>query len=379
MKPTEKQLSEILSKDKDICYDIPLYQREYTWGQHEWDVLFSDIIENEKGYFLGSIIAVRENDRSVFEEERMQIIDGQQRLTSVSIFLLAIYNELNKYLDVMNKPQRREFEYIADEISKETSDDNSKFLIKLTLQEKNNNDYLYLLYSLGLYDKNVSTKYEKNRKVYKAYYHFSKLVEEYLNETIDVTDAKGKVKKLLELQDKINSTIFIEADSNKDAYMLFESLNNRGVPLSALDLLKNLLISRAEVKHDVKGSYHKWQEILRYLGEEYSVQERFFRQYYNAFREELNKPFKTDNIKAQYPLAYMALKSNLLAIYERLMNQDYNEILNKLVEGAKTYSVIVNNNQEVLETDLGSNLLNLEKIQGVPSYLLLLYLFIKKK
>lgn len=75
--------------------------------------------------------------------------------------------------------------------------------------------------------------------------------------------------------------------------MLFESLNNRGVPLTAIDLIKNLLISTSERDGKSDQCYDRWTKIQKNLGEEYSVQERFFRQYYNAFIEELNKPFVT--------------------------------------------------------------------------------------
>ena len=85
--------------------------------------------------------------------------------------------------------------------------------------------------------------------------------------------------------------------------MLFESLNNRGVPLTAIDLIKNLLISTSERDGKSDECYDRWTKIQNNLGEEYSVQERFFRQYYNAFIEELNKPFVTPERTKKYPLA----------------------------------------------------------------------------
>ena len=51
-------VSQIFSNDKNIYYTIPKYQREYTWGVREWELLFNDIVSNENGYFLGSIICV---------------------------------------------------------------------------------------------------------------------------------------------------------------------------------------------------------------------------------------------------------------------------------------------------------------------------------
>ena len=104
--------------------------------------------------------------------------------------------------------------------------------------------------------------------------------------------------------------------------------------------------------------------------DDYSVQERFFRQYYNAFREELNTPYpKTDK---RYYLGYLATRTTLLDIYEKMIKDDYKRFLDDLSEKAEYYSVIVNNSDEVHEyTDA---LQELSRISGAPSYILLLYL-----
>ena len=83
---------------------------------------------------------------------------------------------------------------------------------------------------------------------------------------------------------RFNSAVLvsIEVETNKDAYMLFESLNNRGVPLSAIDLIKNLLISISDRDGKAEECYTIWKKIISYLSDDYGVQERFFRQFYNA-------------------------------------------------------------------------------------------------
>lgn len=169
----------------------------------------------------------------------------------------------------------------------------------------------------------------------------------------------------------------IEVDSHKDAYMLFESLNNRGVPLSAVDLIKNTLISVSETDGKADESYKEWERVIEYLTDEYSTQERFFRQYYNAFREELNKPFIKENSTKKYPLAYLATRTTLLDIYETLIKYDFKTFIKKLVEEARIYSIIINNSDE--NKLYKEKLLDLERIQGAPSYILLLYLLTEQK
>ena len=146
--------------------------------------------------------------------------------------------------------------------------------------------------------------------------------------------------------------------------MLFESLNHIGVPLSALDLIKNTLIAQAEDASDAENSYEKWKYILNCIGQDdYAVQERFFRQYYNAFREELNEPYtKTDK---RYYLGYLATRTTLLDIYEKMIKYDYSFFLEDLSAKAEKYSVIVNNSDEIHEfTDA---LQDLRRISGAPS------------
>ena len=91
--------SKIISSDlgADEHYHVPKYQREYTWGKRNWEQLMHDIDENPKGYFMGSIICVSE---SVLpgHEKIYQVIDGQQRLTTLSLLLnsqLCIFCESN--------------------------------------------------------------------------------------------------------------------------------------------------------------------------------------------------------------------------------------------------------------------------------------------
>ena len=83
--------------------------------------------------------------------------------------------------------------------------------------------------------------------------------------------------------------VTIQVLSHSDAYILFASLNNRGMPLTAVDLIKNKLLARLESLEpgNIDHYYEDWNKLLSYFGDDYDIQERFFRHYYNAFREEL--------------------------------------------------------------------------------------------
>ena len=92
---------------------------------------------------------------------------------------------------------------------------------------------------------------------------------------------------LFKLLDKVNQLMFVQitVGSQSDAFTLFESLNNRGVPLSAMDIIKNKMLAQMERKHgaDIDDSFEQWQKIIEAVPD-VQDQERFLRHFYNAFK-----------------------------------------------------------------------------------------------
>lgn len=380
-------VSQVFTREAKWFYKIPMYQRAYTWGQNEWITLFNDIADNENGYFLGTIICVNASTATYANRVDFQLIDGQQRVTSLSILLLAIYSQLKKYQNSFNENQQDKFKDIKKELVLLTDEENDIYSPRLTLQiqDSNQEDYLYLLASEKLIDEEKKPKFIGNRRIQRSFKCFTKCLENYIEEKKKEDSTIKIAKVLFDLREKINNAVvvFIEVDSNKDAYMLFESLNNRGIPLSAIDLIKNNLIMKADITTDKKAAekaYKQWEKIIKYLGDEYGTQERFLRYYYNGFREEINEPHRTGNEgEKQYPIGYLATKSTLLEIYEKLIGFGYQNFLDELEAKAKVYSTLINKSEDDNRIEeLKDSLSDLEHIQGTPSHLLLLYVLFNK-
>ena len=377
-------VSEIFSINSDKIYKIPKYQREYTWGINDWDALFNDVTENELGYFLGSYICV--NNGSL-QGTILEIIDGQQRFSTLMLLLTALYEKLYQQKDKMDEDDRNDLANLRSEIANKkqifSANEGKKtdYCQRLFLQKQNMNDedFSYILFDKGIITeiKNKSPNFG-NRRIAKAYKHFGKLIDDEVEEIKADNSNITEVGALFSIVRKFEAAVLvgIEVDTNKDAYMLFESLNHRGVPLSALDLIKNTLIAQAESEKDADNCYETWKRILALVGQDdYSVQERFFRQYYNAFRDELNAPYKT--IDKKYYLGYLATRTTLLDIYEKMIKSGYKRFLEDLFAKAEKYSVIVNNSEEIhVYTEA---LKDLSRISGAPSYILLLYLLSEQK
>ena len=357
---------EIFASEGKFYYSIPKYQREYTWSYREWDALYDDISENNPEYFIGSIICIPLGDTI---NPYMEVIDGQQRLTTISLFLAAIYTRLKENKDYMNE----EDDDILPSLRKSLKSIISPNEMKLVPQVQNHNqeDYNFIMSEIGL-KKSASTKhsYFGARKVSRCYQHFLWLMDKEMEKM----EPEEKVTFLLNKFDKLKQAMLVkmEVSSHSDAYVLFESLNNRGTPLTAIDLMKNLIMAKAESNHlTTDDCFNRWQQLLGFLSDDYATQERFFRQYYNAFKRSLNDPFRSDNDRKKDPLGVVATKSNLLNIFEKLINKNLQSFLNDILKCGKLYSLLILQEQD--ENPFKKNLQDLEHIQGAPSYLLLLY------
>lgn len=360
-------------------YDIPRYQREYTWNQRDWANLYDDITQNDAGYFLGSFIVVNGTVNSKMDTIHYEVIDGQQRLTTLSLLLAALYTRIMEHKDSIDddmmlddvRPLRNRLILKSD-----------KSMTRVIPQVQNHNleDYRWILKEhIGLDAVMQKPKFLGLRKMSKAFNYFY----DRLGEDVGGRDGIECVRCLLDICRLVCSAVVVQitVDSHADAYTLFASLNNRGVPLSAVDLIKNMLLGKVAGVDDGQLDYYfeRWQEVLHNLGDDYKTQERFFRQNYDAFRREVNKPFIGES-GSQLPLGSVATRSNLLKIYEKRMEADDGalKVLDELTENSALYSKIIGLDQESPDSELSHQLLELSRAQGVASYLMLLFLFKKQ-
>ncbi|OOH85818.1 hypothetical protein BMT54_11355, partial [Pasteurellaceae bacterium 15-036681] len=217
---TAKQItiSALLSQDSDgksFQYVIPPYQREYAWNKNQWDNLFDDLSENDKGYFLGSLICI------LGEENKATVIDGQQRLTTLNLLLLAIYSKLKEMLEkpdfqnimVTNRAYNRAWLNLEDFLI-------FKDVARLILSTQNTNraDFDYLVRDIFKEEVIDMPKHFGNRRIAKAFNHFVARIENAVADDI---------KALFDLLDKVTSACVVRIDTKDEssAFILFESIN----------------------------------------------------------------------------------------------------------------------------------------------------------
>jgi len=356
-------ISQLFAINANVVYVIPRYQREYTWGKIQWENLFDDLLENEAGYFLGSIICINQT-ADALAVQSLELVDGQQRLTTISLLFAAIYETLvpNNHDDEDILVERTN---LKRKLVLRTPHDQMRVVPQI--QNKNQEDYRGILSLVGVtahYDMPLNAG---NRRVVKAYRYFKTRLNEMAG---DGTDRSARLISFVEKLSR-SSLVKIEVASHTDAYILFESLNDRGIPLTAVDLIKNKLLAQIERDDAERVDYYfdQWRLLLDDIGDEYAVQERFLRQYYNAFRDELREIVD----------APMAIRSNLIRIFERLINQNSRECLTKTAAAARVYAFILGRRHDEALRDLVRPLKNLERIQGSPLYVLLLNLISRRR
>jgi uncharacterized protein with ParB-like and HNH nuclease domain len=114
MNPSENTFAALIGIEGDQWhYHIPRFQREYVWGKYNWSKLLEDIYDNEPGHYMGSIICVHEsNELSPANELIYEVVDGQQRLTTISLLLAAIYFKFTKEVVDGNPSIKQNNDYI---------------------------------------------------------------------------------------------------------------------------------------------------------------------------------------------------------------------------------------------------------------------------
>jgi len=367
-------ISQLFDIEAGVIYAIPRYQREYTWSTAQWESLFDDVEENDPGYFLGSIICINQSTDSL-AVQKLEVVDGQQRLTTLSLLFAALYHAMKAHESNLDEDQRGELLNLKRKLVLKKGDDQLRVIPQI--QNNNQNDYRAVLSDIGVIGQVDTPAYAGNRKIYRAYRYFQGRIQDVL------ADQSNPVESIMAFLENVSQAcvVKIEVASHADAYTLFESLNNRGMPLTAIDLIKNKLLARLETTDSGKVDHYfdVWNKLLGYLGDDYSIQERFFRHYYNAFKDPLNEPFRKAEDKKKDPLGPVATRSNLIQIYEKLINQDAKHHLQDIRAAGQLYALMLSRNTDEVWVSLDKPLKDLDRIQGAPSYLLMLYLLVRRE
>jgi uncharacterized protein with ParB-like and HNH nuclease domain len=279
-----------------LRYEIPKFQRDYSWEAEHWDDLWQDIrallADEDNEHYMGYLVLQTSNNKE------FQIIDGQQRLTTMSLLILSTLKCLKELVDsgieAENNLKRKDSllnSYIGY-VDPVTLISNNK--LKLN---RNSDDYykqhLVLLKELPLRNTNASEKHM--RECFNWYY--DRIKKEF-------NTGESLAAFIDNIVDKLFFTV-IEVTDQLNAFKVFETLNARGVQLSSADLLKNYLFFVVDETKphisEIEELENIWSKIVGKLGEQKF--EDYLRYYWNSIHKSVGKKnlFKTikGNIKSK--------------------------------------------------------------------------------
>jgi len=235
-------------------FEVPAFQRDYSWDKEEWEDLWLDLmaIDEEGDHYMGYVVL-----QETRESKRFLIIDGQQRITTISILITAAV----KLLKDKGDDERAELLRNTYLSYKEPE----SLIYKTKLKLNRNNDYIYSSQLLQLKTPSsiAALKPAEKRLVGAFDYFYRELSQLFQHKA--TSGIAAFISK--QVDEQLFFTSIIVGDDN-DAYKVFETLNARGVKLSTADLLKNYLFSKvfAQSVGDVEMLEKKWYRINDLLG-----------------------------------------------------------------------------------------------------------------
>jgi uncharacterized protein with ParB-like and HNH nuclease domain len=262
-------------------YQVPIYQRDYSWEKDDWEDLWEDIkdIPQDKIHYLGYLV-LQPIENEIQSYQTFFIIDGQQRLTTLSLLSLAVAKLLKDWAE---EGVERENNLIRYEKERERYIGNFS-TSRLTTDPKmrlnrNNNDF-YQSYLLNLRTPPAISKLKPSQKLLQqAFDYFYEKLAEKFEKNKSGADLSDFLERIVG-----NGLVFtiIEVQNDLDAFKVFETLNARGVKLSTADLLKNYLFSQAVKlgQLDLDEAERRWQNVTDSLRS--SDLTTFIRHYWNS-------------------------------------------------------------------------------------------------
>ncbi|WP_107949277.1 DUF262 domain-containing protein [Lysinibacillus parviboronicapiens] len=339
----KQSVKQLLETGKVNKFIIPEYQRPYAWSDEQIQTLFEDLVEytknnNESTYFLGTIVSY-EN-----ENGEQEIIDGQQRITSLFLLLRALYSKLNSMTETKEvknfKGQIESALWEQDELTAEV--DFEKTLIESRVMRDEGNKVFSEILITGKVESLAKDNYSLNYKL------FTELIEKYATSEPELF--------FWFIRNVLNKAILlpITADSQDTALTIFSTLNDRGLALSDADIFKAKIYNQLDTNG--KATFiEQWQKLDdEATNANESIQKLFYYYMFYLRALENDRNTTTPGIRKYYS------RNN----FEQLYKSDVMTNLNKLLN----LWLVVNNRVEIEDEEWSKNIEIKQVLDILTSY-----------
>ena len=249
----ETTLNKLLNTSRQFI--VPIFQRNYSWQKSQYEQLWLDILRASKfkekqNHFIGSIVYI-DMGTPAGRPQQLLLIDGQQRLTTISILLCAIKDYVQKFnleTKLINLAKiKNQFLYNSDEI------DEDRYKLLLNVQDKET--YIKLI------DNTIFTVNKPATNIIKCYEFFYERIEDFIKQDGQIDEIYAGIFKL--------SLVSISLDKDSDnPQMIFESMNSTGKDLSQTDLLRNYLLMDLTPEKQTRLYKTYWKPMEELFGED---------------------------------------------------------------------------------------------------------------
>lgn len=244
-------------------FRVPPYQRDYSWQVEHWEDLWEDIqtlsARPEESHYMGALVVEGKSDRE------FQIIDGQQRLATLSIFALSVIRKLCSLGTGVGAEEHVQRANVLRTMFIGAKDPAS-LIESSKLFLNHNDDGFYQDYLVQLRTPtNPRGLSKSNRLLYDCLQYFSQKIDEYC---VGEKCGEAYANLLATTAGSQLMFILITVDDELNAYTVFETLNARGLELSSTDLLKNYLFSRLKVVTELEALQRRWRSLISTVRQE---------------------------------------------------------------------------------------------------------------
>lgn len=270
LRPESRSLIDLFGDSSNDRYYVPSFQRDYAWGAEQVPELWTDLMASEgdgEGTFLGHLILYRKSSADVGNDDEpagLGIIDGQQRLTTLSLLILACRDHAREKKLMEHAADLQRLLSFTDRVSLNTGG------VRVEVASNISSLYKYMVSDEAWFETSFPTKLKGVTKLKRGANRIRPVYDFFRNEL-------RKLKKeadFIKLKGAVYNCYFIvlEINEKSQAFEIFERNNARGIPLNIADLLKNLLFSR----DDLTTLEQKWDEIVKRAG---STMQRMIKYY----------------------------------------------------------------------------------------------------
>ncbi|NLT51758.1 MAG: DUF262 domain-containing protein [Ignavibacteria bacterium] len=320
---------------------IPFFQRAYVWDEANWAELFDDLL-SDKYHFLGSLI-FKQQMQQTGQVKEVLLIDGQQRLTTISILLKSISDNFDP--ETRSNIGHNLFNYVY------FKRDVTGTAFETKIKHSKNDKTSFLKIMLTPPPLNLSNE----DKICCCYNYFNKRIEEILSNTTGVDELRRLYGKIIDFNYKL--FVVIDLEATDDEQEIFDTINSSGVRLSSADIIKNAIFQRAmAVNNSIEGISILYREFWENVFQKDPDIEKEWLTQRNTGR------IRRDNIEILFH-SYAVIKgffdpekhtlSNLSSLYKQyISNFNFEEIKALLVDVGKYAQIFYDN--IIAETDLYS-------------------------